>query len=63
MGTEYDVENCYNYFVPQLIMFFIRFLDIYDKSLEGALVEDYLKGLPHRMAVRASPFPPFFVTS
>lgn len=61
MGSEYDEESCYKYFVPQLLMFFVRFLDIYDRSLEGHLVEDYIKGLPHRMAVCFTLFPFLFL--
>lgn len=45
MKEGYDQEMCYKYFMPQLLLFFLRFLHIYDGSLQGALVPDYLHHL------------------
>jgi len=37
------VEACHQYFYPQLILFLLRFLDIYDQSMQGNTVKEYLK--------------------
>ena len=51
MGNDYDQDMCSRYFVPQLRLYFLRFLDIYDRALEGMPISDYIRNLPHRRAV------------
>lgn len=45
LGAGYDKEACGKYFLPQLLLYFLRFLDIYDNSLKGALMDNYLEEL------------------
>jgi len=42
LGENFNKEQCMQYFLPQLIPFYMRFFHVYDSSLQGETVEDYL---------------------
>eukprot|EP01125_Pyxidicula_operculata_P000814 TRINITY_DN1071_c0_g1_i3.p2 TRINITY_DN1071_c0_g1~~TRINITY_DN1071_c0_g1_i3.p2 ORF type:complete len:410 (+),score=81.13 TRINITY_DN1071_c0_g1_i3:2703-3932(+) len=42
LGDTYDKTACKNYFYPTMLLFLLRFLDVYDQSLEGKTVEEYI---------------------
>jgi len=54
LGAGYDKEACGKYFLPQLLLYFLRFLDIYDNSLKGALMDNYLEELKRMQMVHMS---------
>ncbi len=54
LGEGYDKEACGKYFLPQLLLYFLRFLDIYDNSLKGALMDNYLEELKRMQMVHMS---------
>lgn len=45
LEDNFNKTQCIDHFYPQLFLYFLRFLDVYDKSLEGYTVETYLKNL------------------
>jgi len=47
LGPNYDLHHCRLDFYPQLILWFLRFLDIYDRSLQGYSVAAFLQRLKH----------------
>jgi hypothetical protein len=63
LGAGYDKEACGKYFLPQLLLYFLRFLDIYDNSLKGALMDNYLEELKRMQMVRTSTQPATITTT
>jgi hypothetical protein len=45
LGPNYDLNRCLLDFYPQLILWFLRFLDIYDRYLQGYSVSVFLQRL------------------
>jgi len=43
LGVDYSVSKCCKYFYPQLILLFINIIDLYDQSLKGRTVEEFMK--------------------
>jgi len=42
LGEGYNVKKCLKHFYPQLILFFLKFIDVYDQSLKGRTVEEFM---------------------
>ena len=42
LGPGYDEDDCEHLFLPQMFIFWLRLLNIYDSAMKGQTVEDYM---------------------
>jgi len=49
MPIEYDAEQCNALFLPQLLLYFMRLLSLYDSALKGQSVESFTQSAPSQV--------------